>query len=255
MSTRRPLVAGNWKMNLGRAQAQALAKELAASCANKTSIDWLVCPPTAWLCPVADELLNQQVVALGGQDVNENTPGAHTGETAAEMLTDAGCRYAIIGHSERRAHYGDSPKRTAAKFQRAVELGLRPVLCVGESEQERAAGQTEAVVKQQLEAVLAQTDARQWEDAVIAYEPVWAIGTGKTASPADAQAVHAFIRSIMREFDARIAGLVRIVYGGSVKPDNAKAIFAGEDVDGALVGGAALKAESFLAIGQAAIDQ
>ena len=254
MSNRRPLVAGNWKMNLVGDQAAELVDGLLRQLQQKplADVECLVCPSHVWLLPVAGQLADAGELVLGGQDVNEHDSGAHTGEVSASMLLDVGCRYVIIGHSERRQFYGDSHSRTLAKFVTAQKAGLRPVLCVGETEVDRESGRTEQVIAEQLDAVLAQATPEQWRDAVIAYEPVWAIGTGKTASPQDAQAVHAFIRSKLREFDATIAGLVRIVYGGSVKPENAASIFAGADVDGALVGGASLKADSFAAIARAA---
>jgi triosephosphate isomerase len=187
-------------------------------------------------------------IAWGGQDVNPYPQGAHTGEVSADMLKEFGCRYVLVGHSERRAMYGDSNAAVAAKFVAAQQTGLVPVLCVGETIEQRQAGETETVVAAQLDAVLDAAGARCFASAVVAYEPVWAIGTGHTATPDQAQAIHAFIRNKLATLDDTIASQLRILYGGSVKGSNAADLFARDDIDGGLVGGASLTAEEFLAI-------
>jgi triosephosphate isomerase (TIM) len=225
------LVAGNWKMHGSRAANRALLDAIlkgipkAGSCA--------VCPPFPYLADVAEQLRGS-AVALGAQNVSEHAQGAYTGEVSAAMLKELGCRYAIVGHSERRQIYGETDARVAAKFAAASAAGLTPILCVGETLVEREAGRTEEVVARQLGAV-------EFKGAVLAYEPVWAIGTGKNATPEQAQAVHAFLRK-------KVPQDTTILYGGSVKAQNAKAIFAMPDVDGGLIGGASLVAEDFLAI-------
>jgi triosephosphate isomerase len=230
------LVAGNWKMHGSRAANRALVEAIlkglpsgAAECA--------VCPPFPYLAAAAEQLRGSPV-ALGAQNVSEHAQGAYTGEVSAAMLTELGCRYVIVGHSERRQIYGETDAQVAAKFAAARGAGLTPILCVGETLAEREAGRTEEVVARQLDAVA-------FRNAVLAYEPVWAIGTGKNATPQQAQAVHAFLRT-------KVPQETTILYGGSVKPQNAGAIFAMPDVDGGLIGGASLVAEDFLAILRAA---
>ena len=213
--------------------------------------DCVVCPPFVYLADVA-RLLRDSTVALGAQNVCAEAQGAYTGEVSAAMLQDLGCTVVIVGHSERRALYGESDSLVARKFAAAQSRGLAPILCVGESLAEREAGQTTAVVARQLDAVLELVDAATLAGAVLAYEPVWAIGTGHNASPEQAQEVHAFIRGRIAARDAKIAGQVRILYGGSVKAGNAAELFAQPDVDGGLIGGASLKADEFLAIVAAA---
>jgi triosephosphate isomerase (TIM) len=227
------LVAGNWKMHGSRGSIAALLDELAKANPQGSA----VCAPFPYLAQVA-ERLRGSAIAWGAQNVSEHAQGAYTGEVSAAMLAEFGCRYAIVGHSERRQLYGETDAQVAAKFAAAKKGGLTPILCVGETLAEREAGRTEEVVGRQLAAV-------QFEQAVLAYEPVWAIGTGKVASPEQAQAVHAFLRK-------RVAADTPILYGGSVKPDNAAAIFAMPDVDGGLIGGASLVAKDFLAIAKAA---
>jgi len=246
---RQPLVAGNWKMNGSRAFARALASETAAArCVAEVAL----CPPAAYLADVG-AVLAGSVVALGAQDCSEHEPGAYTGETAATMLVDLGCRYCIVGHSERRQYFGDTDQRVLAKVKRAAAHGLRPILCVGESLEERRAGATETVVARQLDVLLDDAGAAPLlAGLVIAYEPVWAIGTGESASPQQAQDVHAFIRARVAARAPAAAAELRILYGGSVKPDNASELFAMADIDGGLIGGAALKAETFLAVCRAA---
>jgi triosephosphate isomerase (TIM) len=248
--TRIPLVAGNWKMNGRRAMAGQLSAEIAAAAPN--GVELLLCPPMIYLDAVSVAISGSPVM-LGGQNLAATEDGAFTGEVSAEMLADAGCRYVLVGHSERRTLFAESNTAVADKFCRALAAGLRPVLCVGETLTERQAGQTERVINAQLDAVLSRVTAEQLADAVIAYEPVWAIGTGMTASPEQAQAVHAHIRAMLGQtFTPVLAESMRLLYGGSVKADNAASLFAGADIDGGLIGGASLDAATFLAICQAA---
>ncbi|HEY7753859.1 MAG TPA: triose-phosphate isomerase [Steroidobacteraceae bacterium] len=251
LKLRRPLVAGNWKMHGSRAEAERLVGALIARGAAAGGAEVVVCPPFVHLADVGRQLAGSRLV-LGAQDVCAEEPGAHTGEIAASMLADAGCRYVIVGHSERRALYGEDDALVARKFQAAQRHGLVPVLCVGETLAERERGATREVVLRQLDAVLAAAGEGAFTTAVVAYEPVWAIGTGRTATPGQAQEVHALIRVRIAEKDARIAASLRVLYGGSVKADNAGLLFAMPDVDGGLIGGASLKAEEFTAICRAA---
>lgn len=246
---RRRIVAGNWKLNGSRAFAAALAGEVAAQAADR--VEYILIPPFPYIAELALQCADTGV-ALGAQDVSEHAQGAYTGEVAAAMLADVGARYVLVGHSERRQYHGESSELVARKFLAAQTAGLTPILCVGESLQQREAGQTEAVIAAQLHPLLAQAGVAVFSGAIVAYEPVWAIGTGRTASPEQAQAVHAFIRGQIAEHDATIAGSLPILYGGSVKPGNAASLFAQADVDGGLIGGAALDANDFLAIGRAA---
>ena len=215
------------------------------------SVRLLVCPPFPYLAQVRDQLAGSSV-ALGAQNVSEHVSGAYTGETSPGMLADVGCAYAIVGHSERRSLYGESSDQVAAKFEAAMDAGLTPILCVGETLEQREAGDTEAVVAEQLDAVVDRVGIAAFGAAVIAYEPVWAIGTGRTATPEQAQDVHRFIRERLAGKDTAIASGVQILYGGSVKGDNAAGLFAQADIDGGLIGGASLKAQDFLAIAEAA---
>jgi triosephosphate isomerase (TIM) len=250
---RRPLVAGNWKMNGSRAGIRGLLAGVLAGARQMPGVDIAVCPPFVYLADV-EAALAGGTVAWGGQNLcQEAGAGAFTGEISASMLRDFGCRYVIIGHSERRALYGESDALVAQKFVTATQAGLIPILCVGELLAEREGGATEAVVARQLDAVLKTAEAiAAFKSAVIAYEPVWAIGTGRTATPAQAQEVHDFIRRRVAQKDKGIAAALRILYGGSVKGANAAELFAMADIDGGLIGGASLKAEEFLAICQAA---
>lgn len=249
--TRKPLVAGNWKMHgslAGNAELLLGLRELLPA----SSVDCVVCPPFVYL-PAVGAALAGSTIELGAQDVCEQSEsGAFTGEVSASMLREVGCRYAIVGHSERRAIYGESDELVARKFAAALAAGLVPILCVGESLQEREAGATEAVVIRQLDAVIDAVGVAALGRGVLAYEPVWAIGTGRTASPEQAQEVHACLRGRIAAIDVTIAGSMRILYGGSVKAGNAKDIFAMPDVDGGLIGGASLKAAEFAAIVAAA---
>ncbi|PWC77539.1 triose-phosphate isomerase [Azospirillum sp. TSH64] len=249
MTANRKLIAGNWKMNGLKADGLDLASDLAGRLkgAGPVAFDMLVCPPFPLLFPVGEAIADSPL-ALGGQDCAPKTSGAHTGDVAPTMLKDAGCRFVILGHSERRADHGESDAVVNAKAVAAHKEGLVTIICVGETEAQRDAGQANAVVSGQLAGSIP-ADATA-DNTVIAYEPVWAIGTGKTATPDDVKAMHAHIRA---ELDGKIAesAKVRILYGGSVKPGNAAELMAVENVDGALVGGASLKADDFWAIGTA----
>lgn len=244
---RKPLVVGNWKMNGTLTSVAALADGVLAGLPGE-SVECGVCPAFVHLQAVAAQLRNSRL-RLGAQDVSEFGPGAYTGEIAAEMLVELGTHFVIIGHSERRSFFGDTDERVLAKTRRARTAGLTPIICVGETLSERKQGVTEAVVARQLELLLSAPDARELlTPAILAYEPVWAIGTGETATPEQAQAVHRFIRGRVAECDTELAERMRLLYGGSVKPGNAAELFAMPDIDGGLIGGAALKAEDFLAI-------
>ena len=245
---RRKLVVGNWKMNGHRAgNAELLSGVMAA---RPFGCDVAVCPPFPYLVETAATLAATDV-RWGAQDCSTHEQGAYTGEVSAAMLSDCGCRYAIVGHSERRAYHAESDALVARKAQAALSRGITPIVCVGETLEQRDAGQTEAVVKRQLAAVIAQLTHCAGE-IVVAYEPVWAIGTGRTATPEQAQQVHAVLRAQLHAATGDRANVMRILYGGSVKPDNAKELFAQPDIDGGLIGGAALKAADFVAICRAA---
>lgn len=244
---RRKLVAGNWKMFGSLTQNEALLNAVAAGAAKMPGMDCAVCVPFPYLAQ-AQQLLRGSRVAWGAQDVHQLDKGAFTGEVAAPMLSDFGCRYVIVGHSERRSLYGESSNLVAEKFAAARKAGLTPILCVGETLAQRESGVTEAVVAEQLDAVIGQSGVQSLRGTVLAYEPVWAIGTGKTASPEQAQTVHAFIRQRVAARDGQIAQGLCILYGGSVKAANAAELFAMPDIDGGLIGGASLVAADFLAI-------
>jgi len=245
------LVAGNWKMNGSMAANEALVSGIVAGVPEGSGFRLLVCPPFPYLASVASQLAGS-AVALGAQTVSEHESGAYTGETAPQMLKDIGCEYVIVGHSERRALYGETSKQVAAKFVAAQAEGLTPILCVGESLEEREAGTTEKVIDEQLDAVLETVGVAVFSAAVIAYEPVWAIGTGMTATPEQAQDVHQHIRARLAKHDSDLAGKVQILYGGSMKGENAPGLLGMPDIDGGLIGGASLKANDFLAIAEAA---
>jgi len=247
---RQPLVAGNWKMNGSLSSATVLIEGIKAGLGAVTTAEMVVCPPFVYISGVAD-MIKGSGIALGAQDVNDQESGAHTGEVAPNMLTDIGCKYVIVGHSERRSIYGESDAFTASKFAAARKAGLVPILCVGELLEEREQGITEDVVARQLDAIIDLEGVAALGDAVIAYEPVWAIGTGKTATPDQAQEVHAFIRGKLAALDSSVADKVRILYGGSMNAGNAVELLAMADIDGGLIGGASLKPEDFLAIGKA----
>lgn len=247
---RKKLVAGNWKMHGSLLVNAELLKAVRAGVAGMAA-EVAVCVPYPYL-DQARQILQGGNVAWGGQDVSEYAQGAYTGEVSAAMLVDFGCRYAIVGHSERRSYYGDTDAVVAAKFEAALKGGLVPILCVGETLAERESNVTADVVTQQLDAVIGRCGVTSLAKAVVAYEPVWAIGTGRTASPEQAQEVHALIRArVMRE-DAGVAAGLQILYGGSMKPNNAKELMAQSDIDGGLIGGAALVAADFIAICAAA---
>jgi triosephosphate isomerase (TIM) len=248
---RQKLVAGNWKMNGSAASIQTLLDGIKAGLALVKNAEVVVCPPFVYLAQVAQVLAGTSV-AWGAQNLSKEALGAFTGEVAAQMLNDFQCKYVIIGHSERRSLYGETDQIVAEKYATAIKHGLKPILCVGELLSEREADQTESVIARQLDAVIALNGINALNQGVIAYEPVWAIGTGKTASPAQAQAVHAFIRSRIASQAPDVAQKIQILYGGSMKPDNAAELMAMPDIDGGLIGGAALKAADFLAICQAA---
>ncbi len=248
---RKPLVIGNWKMNGSVAQNEALLASLIKEGSRLAGVDAVVCPPFVYIQQVA-AALSSGAFAWGAQNCAAQSDGAYTGEVSAAMLSDMGCSYAIIGHSERRALFADDNGTVAQKFAQLAENGVRPVLCVGETLAQREAGQALSVIEDQLSVVLAANPVGQWQDAVLAYEPVWAIGTGKTATPEQAQEVHAFIRQQLVQHDAALAQKTRILYGGSVKAGNAAELFSQQDIDGGLIGGAALVAEDFLAICNAA---
>ena len=248
---RQPLVAGNWKMNGSRAGVVELLDGIKAGMAEVRTAEVAVCPPYVFI-PETAARLQGTAVAWGGQNVSTHASGAYTGEIAASMLTDYGCKYCIVGHSERRTLYGEDDATVAEKYEVARKAGLVPIFCVGETLEEREAGTTEEVVGRQLDAVLERFGAQALAAGVIAYEPVWAIGTGRTATPEQAQDVHAFIRARIAAKDAAVAAAVQILYGGSMKPDNAAELLAKPDIDGGLIGGASLKASDFLAICRAA---
>jgi len=244
---RRKIIAGNWKLNGTIARTEALVKELLAGDFNTERATVVVCPPFTSLY-VAAKLLEDSPIALGAQDMSRHQSGAYTGEVAADMLLTVGISYVILGHSERRQYHAEDDRLVNAKVKAALSAGLTPIICVGETLEQREAGQTEQVVGQQVDGTLAGLSADLIAKSVLAYEPVWAIGTGKTATPEMAQAVHKFIRQKVAEVDAAAAETLPILYGGSVKPENAHDLLAQPDIDGALVGGASLKAADFVAI-------
>ena len=248
---RRKLIVGNWKMNGGLAANAALTTALIDRLGTGGGSDVAVCVPFPYLSQVADALKGSRI-AFGSQDVSEFASGAYTGEVSSSMLMDFGCRYAIVGHSERRTLFGDTDHRVAAKAQRAIAAGLVPIVCVGETLIEREQGRAAQVVTAQLDAVIDRIGSAGLAQSVVAYEPVWAIGTGKTASPEEAQAMHATIRGHVAKSDAKVASALTILYGGSVKGANAASLFGCEDIDGGLIGGASLVAADFVAICEAA---
>lgn len=243
---RQTLVAGNWKLNGSKESIRGLLNGVLSGM-SEAKTDVAVCAPYIYI-PLVEELLKNTKVAYGSQDISMYDSGAFTGEISGSMLQDFSCKYSIVGHSERRTLFGEKDTDTAKKFAAAQKHGLIPILCVGELLEERENGTTEDVVARQLDAVINLAGVASLENAVIAYEPVWAIGTGKTASPQQAQDVHAFIRSKIAGLDESVANKVQILYGGSVNGGNANELFAMPDIDGGLIGGASLKAEDFLAI-------
>ena len=245
---RRPLIAGNWKMNLNRAAAVALAEAVATQAQAVNGVELAVCPPACYLEAVGRAIAGSKV-ALGAQNVYDKAEGAFTGEISPAMLCDLGCRYVILGHSERRHILHETDEQINAKTHAALAAGLIPIVCVGELLAEREAGRTGEVIRRQFAGSLAGLSDEQMRKIVIAYEPVWAIGTGKVATPAQAEEVHLDLRKIMKErYNEAVAQTVRIQYGGSVKPENAAELLGQPDIDGALVGGASLKADQFMGI-------
>ena len=240
---RNKLIAGNWKMNLTGVQITELVSKLSKQFIG-LHMDVVLLPAFPYLSQVK-MLLSGSKLKLGAQDLCAQAPGAFTGEVAAEMLHDVGCDYVLVGHSERRALFSESDRLISEKFARAVKCGLMPVLCVGETLPERDSGNAFTVIKRQLDAVIAHCGVAMFESAVIAYEPVWAIGTGRTATPEQAQEVHAYLRSQIAAHSVKLADVIQILYGGSVKGANAKELLSMADIDGALVGGASLKAADF----------
>ncbi|WP_058554652.1 triose-phosphate isomerase [Thiohalocapsa sp. ML1] len=250
---RRPFIAGNWKMNGSKAEAAELIRGIVAGAASMQKVEIAVCPPFPYLY-VAEQMLAGTAIAWGSQDVSREEAGAFTGQVSAAMLKDFGCRYAIVGHSERRQFNGETDAIIARKYARAVAGGVTPILCVGETLDERESGKTEEVVARHIDAVLDLGGAEAYAVGVVAYEPVWAIGTGVTATPEQAQEVHAFLRERIAAKNKAVAEGLRILYGGSMKPGNAVELIGQADIDGGLIGGAALKASDFLAICQAGED-
>ncbi len=247
---RMPLIAGNWKMNGSLALVERFGRAF-AEMGLAPSVEVALIPPTPYLA-AAQQALGATPVALGAQTLSAEPSGAHTGEVSAGMLAEFGVRYVLVGHSERRALYHEDDAAVRARVHAALGAGLTPILCVGETLEERDAGRTEAVVLNQVEAVFDALDAEGRARSVIAYEPVWALGTGHTATPEQAQAVHAAIRARLAAYDANLAETLRLLYGGSMKAENAAELLAQPDIDGGLVGGASLKVDDFLAICQSA---
>lgn len=248
---RKPLVMGNWKLNGSTQMVNELIAGLKTELASVNGCGVAIAPPAIYAAQASAQIQGSHI-ALGAQNIDLNVSGAFTGETSVAMLKDVGAQFIIIGHSERRTYHHETDEQIAKKFGLIKEAGLTPVLCIGETEAENEAGQTEAVCAKQIDAVLNTLGAKAFENAVIAYEPVWAIGTGKSATPAQAQAVHKFIREHIAKQDAGIAAQVIIQYGGSVNDKNAAELFTQPDIDGALVGGASLKADAFAVIVKAA---
>lgn len=244
---RRPILAANWKMHKTAAEAEAFAKAFLPRVSGVRDADVVVAPPFTALAALGAALAGSDV-ALGAQNASPEEQGAYTGEVSAAMLRELGCRYGIVGHSERRTLFGETSELVARKAEALLRHGIRPIVCVGESLAEREAGRTEAVVAAQVRESLALVPAARASELVVAYEPIWAIGTGRTATPELAQEVHGAIRALLRERFGDAAGVVRIQYGGSVKPDNIAELMAQPDIDGALVGGASLDPESFARI-------
>ena len=250
---RRLLIAGNWKMNLNRAGGVALAKAIAEQSASHGNVDLAICPPSLYLDAVGQAIRGSSV-ALGAQNMYHEPSGAFTGEISSAMLLDVGCQYVILGHSERRHILGESDQAINLKVKAALAAGLTPIVCVGETLEEREQNRTKAVVESQFDGSLEGLSEEEIQNIVIAYEPVWAIGTGKVATPEQAEEVHADLRRILENrYNAAAAEAIRIQYGGSVKPDNAATLMSQPNIDGALVGGASLKVDSFLGIASAAV--
>ena len=248
---RRSMVIGNWKMHGTRASNRELVAQIQAGLDGSQNCDVAVCVPFTAIGEVSSAL-NDSDVDLGSQNIANAEQGAFTGEVSANMLSEYECRFALVGHSERRQLYSETDELIASRYEHAIKGGITPVLCIGETDEEREQGKTFDVIKEQLSAVINHSGVESLKHAVVAYEPVWAIGTGKTATPDQAQEVHAFIRSQIAQINTELAENLVILYGGSVKPDNAAELFGRDDIDGGLIGGASLQAESFLAIIHAA---
>jgi triosephosphate isomerase len=244
----RPLVVGNWKMHGTASSIDPLLAAITSERSDAVDADYAVCPPNVYIS-LAKDRLALTTIKVGAQNVALEDEGAFTGEVSASMLADIGCDYVIVGHSERRALFGESSSLVAHKAGKVIAKGMTPIVCVGESLQDREAGNTLAIVKQQLDAVLTE-NREDLASMVLAYEPVWAIGTGLTATPEQAQAVHKYLRECVAKVDEAVAVSIKILYGGSVKPSNSASLFGQKDIDGALVGGASLVAEDFIAIGK-----
>jgi len=244
---RQPLIAGNWKMNGSKADTVELLNGIKAGVSEITHSEVAVCPPFPYLY-LAEQMLAGTVVGYGAQDCSAEAGGAFTGQVAAAMLMDFGCKYVILGHSERRMFNGETDALIARKYEQAVAGGLAPILCVGETLEERESGKTEDVVARHIDGVIDHGGVDALRHGVVAYEPVWAIGTGVTATPEQAQEVHAFLRERVAKHSAEVAAQLRILYGGSMKPGNAEELMRQDDIDGGLIGGASLKASDFLAI-------
>lgn len=245
---RKKIIAGNWKMNKTVAEAKALAEAIKVELSSETKVDVVLCPPFTAINAVSESVSGSQV-AVGAQNMHWEASGAYTGEVSAEMLREQYCRYVILGHSERRQYFAETDDAVNKKAKAALAAGLKPIVCVGETLEEREADRIEEVITTQVNGSLQGLDSAQLKNTIIAYEPVWAIGTGKTATPEQAQEVHAFIRSLLVKLsDAATASAVRIQYGGSMKPGNAAELMAKPDIDGGLIGGAALDAPSFIEI-------
>lgn len=245
----KPLVAGNWKMNGSRVFAEELVSGLLEHSSRVTKADIVICPPSIYLHQLWQKLSeqNESPIQLGAQNVGAQEEGAYTGEISPGMLNEFGCAYVLVGHSERRALFAETNSQVADKFQAVQRHGMTPVLCIGESLDQRESGETFKVLSGQLEPLL-QLPVEVWRNAVVAYEPVWAIGTGQTASPEQAQEVHGWLRNLLKDQVGNLADDIRLLYGGSVKPDNAHMLYAQQDINGFLVGGASLKQQDFLAI-------
>ena len=243
---RKTIVAGNWKMNASKETVNSLIEGILSG-VNETTSEVIVCAPFPYLSQV-ESLINKSKLMLGAQNLNVNPAGAYTGEVSADMIKDFGAQYVIVGHSERRSLYGETNAIVAEKTKTAIDAGLTPLLCVGESLEDRESGNTEAIVEEQINAVIGLIGIESFDQVIIAYEPVWAIGTGLTATPEQAQAVHLFIRNLLADSSEKIAQRTPILYGGSMNAGNAADLISCSDIDGGLIGGAALKAEDFLQI-------
>lgn len=243
---REVIVAGNWKMNASKTEVSTLVLGILAGMAE-TDAKVIICPPFPYLSQV-EALIVRSQVHLGAQNLNPNTSGAFTGEVSAEMIQEFGAQYVIVGHSERRSLYFETDEVVAEKIQAALDNGLIPLFCIGELLAQREAGETETVLTRQINAVVKRVGIKAFKNIIVAYEPVWAIGTGVTATPEQAQHTHAFIRNLLAQYDADIAQNTHILYGGSMNPENAQQLIACEDIDGGLIGGASLKPNDFLQI-------